>query len=97
MLFSSEGNDMSQINRRLVINASEVGEFVYCAKAWHLKRCGEVPQGPHLDEGIVFHEKHETTVSQAARLQRVGEKLSFIGLLLLIVLALIWFVTVMSR
>ncbi len=88
---------MSQINRRLVINASEIGEFVYCAKAWHLKRCGEVPQGPRLDEGVVFHEKHETTVSQAARLQKVGERLSLIGLFLLIVLTSIWFVTVVSR
>jgi hypothetical protein len=86
---------MSQINRRLVISASEVGEFVYCA--WQLKRCGEVPQGPHLDEGVVFHERHETTVSQAARMQKVGERLSLIGLCLLIVLALIWFVTAVSR
>lgn len=82
---------MSQINRRLVINASEVGEFVYCAKAWYLKRCGEIPQGSHLDEGAIFHEKHGTTVSHAARLRKAGERLSLIGLFLLIVLALIWF------
>jgi hypothetical protein len=88
---------MSQLNRRLLINASEVGEFVYCAKAWYLKRCGEIPQGPHLDEGVTFHERHETTVSQAVRLQKAGERLSLTGLLLLIALALIWFVTVVSR
>jgi hypothetical protein len=88
---------MSQLNRRLLINASEVGEFVYCAKAWYLKRCGEVPQGSHLDEGVTFHERHETTVSQAVRLQKAGERLSLTGLLLLIALALIWFVTVVSR
>ncbi|MGH9855469.1 MAG: hypothetical protein ACREBD_37005 [Blastocatellia bacterium] len=81
---------MSQINRRLIINASEVGEFVYCAKAWYLKRCGEVPQGSHLDEGAVFHEEHGTTVSQAARLSKAGERLSLIGLFLLAALALIW-------
>jgi hypothetical protein len=88
---------MSQLNRRLLINASEVGEFVYCAKAWRLKRCGEVPQGPHLDEGTAFHEKHETTVSQAVRLHKAGERLSLTGLLLLIALALIWLVTAESR
>ena len=88
---------MSQLNRRLLINASEVGEFVYCAKAWYLKRCGEVPQGPHLDEGVTFHEEHETTVSQSVRLQKVGERLSLIGLLLLVALALIWFATAESR
>jgi len=88
---------MSRLNRRLLINASEVGEFVYCAKAWYLKRCGEVPQGPHLDEGSAFHERHETTVSQAVRLQKAGERLSLIGLLLLIALALVWFATAELR
>jgi len=82
---------MSQIDRRLIIHASEVGEFVYCAKSWYLKRCGEVPQGSQLEEGAVFHERHEATVSRAARLRKAGEWLSLIGFFLLIVLALIWF------
>ncbi|HKE02533.1 MAG TPA: hypothetical protein VKE91_00645 [Blastocatellia bacterium] len=82
---------MSQINRRLIINASEVGEFVYCEKAWHLRRCGEVPQGTRLDEGTTFHEKHGTEISRAARLRKTGERLLLIGLFLLIALALIWF------
>jgi len=82
---------MSQINQRLIINASEVGEFVYCEKAWHLRRCGAVPQGQHLDEGTTYHEKHGTQVSRAARLRKTGERLLLIGLFLLITLALIWF------
>ena len=82
---------MSQINQRLIINASEVGEFVYCAKAWHLRRSGAVPQGPRLDEGTSFHHEHGSTVSRAARLRKTGTWLSLIGLFFLIVLALIWF------
>lgn len=82
---------MSQIDRRLIIDASEVGEFVYCAKAWYLKRCGEVPQNSRLEEGVAFHEKHGATVLRAARLRKAGERLSLIGLFLLVVLALIWF------
>jgi len=82
---------MSQINRRLIINASEVGEYVYCAKAWYLKRCGAIPQSPRLDQGATFHKKHGTTVSQAARLRRIGAVLSLIGLFLIIALAMIRF------
>ena len=82
---------MSQIDRRLIIDASEVGEFVYCAKAWYLKRCGEVPQGSQLEEGVVFHEEHGATVSRASRLRKAGEWLSLIGFILLVVAALIWF------
>ncbi|MCI0391325.1 MAG: hypothetical protein MOB07_21495 [Acidobacteria bacterium] len=81
---------MSQINRRLIINASEVGEFIYCAKAWYLRRCGAVPQGPRLDEGTSYHHKHGATVSRASRLRKTGSRLSLIGLFLLIALALIW-------
>ncbi|HEY9434886.1 MAG TPA: hypothetical protein VI260_25805 [Blastocatellia bacterium] len=82
---------MSQIDRRLIIDASEVGEFVYCAKSWYLKRCGEVPRGSRLEEGAAFHEKHEATVSRATRLRKAGKWLSIIGFFLLVVLALIWF------
>ncbi len=82
---------MSQIDRRLIIDASEVGEFVYCAKSWYLKRCGEVPQGSQLEKGAAFHERHGATVLRAARLRKAGEWLSLIGLFLLVALALIWF------
>jgi hypothetical protein len=81
---------MSQIDRRLIIDASEVGEFVYCAKSWYLKRCGEVPQGSQLKEGVVFHERHAATVSRAARLRKAGKWLALIGFFLLVVMALIW-------
>jgi hypothetical protein len=82
---------MSQIDRRLIIDASEVSEFVYCAKSWYLKRGGEVPRGSRLKEGAIFHEEHETTVSRAARLRKAGVWLSIIGFFLLVVVALIWF------
>jgi hypothetical protein len=83
--------EMSQIKQRLMINASEVGEFVYCAKAWHLKRCGAHPQSRGLSQGTIFHKKHETTVAQAARLRTTGSALSLIGLFLLIAMAMIRF------
>ena len=82
---------MSQIDRRLIIDASEVGEFVYCAKSWYLKRNGEIPGGLRLEEGIAFHEAHEATVSRASRLRKAGVWLSIIGFSMLVVSALIWF------
>jgi hypothetical protein len=82
---------MSQIDRRLIIDASEVGEFVYCAKSWYLKRSGEIPQGMRLKQGAIFHEKHGATVSRAASLRKAGVWISLIGLFLLVMLALIWF------
>jgi len=88
---------MARINRRHTITASEIGEFAYCPKAWYLKRCGEDAQNPRLEEGVAFHETHESGVSQAVRLNRAGKKLGVIALILLIALAIVWFVMKVSR
>jgi hypothetical protein len=85
--------EVSQINRRHVVTASEIGEFTYCAKAWYLKRCGEEAQSPHLEEGVTFHKQHQAGVSQAARLKRAGKTLALIALILFVVLILVWFAT----
>jgi len=88
---------MPQFNRRHIITASEIGEFAYCPKAWYLNRCGEFAQSPHLEEGVAFHGEHEAGVAQAARLNRAGKKLGMIALILFVVMALIRFVTEVSR
>jgi hypothetical protein len=82
---------MSQIDRRLIIDASEVGEFVYCAKSWYLKRNGEVPLGSQLESGLVFHKEHGAKVAQAARLRAAGQWFALIGFLLVVLMALIRF------
>ena len=53
-----------QHNRQPVITASEIGEFVYCAKAWQLKRAGEEADSPALAQGTAFHAKHVTSRNQ---------------------------------
>jgi hypothetical protein len=69
-----------------VITASEIGAFVYCAKAWHLQRCGDEAEGESLEEGAAFHQKHGAGVSLAERLDRIGKSLVLTALLLLLVL-----------
>jgi hypothetical protein len=88
---------MSQINRRHTITASEIGEFAYCSRAWYLKRCGEEPQSPHLEEGVAFHKMHESGVSQSMLLNRVGKKLGVIALILFLIIAIAWFIVEISR
>lgn len=75
-------------NRQAIITASEVGEFVFCAKAWQLKRDGATLQSPHLKPGEVFHERHSARVSLAWRLRRTGWILIWVAILLFIALAL---------
>jgi hypothetical protein len=69
-----------------VIAASEIGAFVYCAKAWHLQRRGDEAQGEFWEEGAAFHRKHGAGVSLADRLDRIGKSLALAALMLLLVL-----------
>lgn len=43
-----------------IIRASEVGEYIYCARAWWLRRvAGEEPEGAaRRSEGILLHARH---------------------------------------
>ena len=77
---------MGEIAGRPRITASEIGEFVYCAKAWQLKRSGAEAQGESLDDGSAFHRRHGTGVSLANRLDRAGKLLLLAAGILLIAL-----------
>ncbi|MGH9842860.1 MAG: hypothetical protein ACREEM_29330 [Blastocatellia bacterium] len=80
---------MSRNRNQPLISASEVAEFVFCAKAWQLKRAGAAPQSPHLEPGKQFHQQHSAQVSSAARLRRLGVLCAALALLLLIAAALV--------
>lgn len=79
-----------QHKRQPVITASEIGEFIYCAKAWQLKRAGVAADSPALAQGTAFHTKHGARVSQAARLQRFARLSLLLALAGLIVWLLVW-------
>jgi hypothetical protein len=81
---------MAQEDRQPLISASEVGEYVFCAKAWRLKRDGAIPQSPSLDSGSVFHQEHGRLVSRGDSLRKTALICALIALLLFICLALMW-------
>ena len=70
------------------ITATEVAEFMFCAKAWQLKRDGNEPDSPHLEPGIAFHRQHGKQLTFASKLQRAGWVLA--GLALLLFMLLLW-------
>lgn len=82
---------MSQKRHQKIITASEVGEFIFCAKAWHLKRNGAKAQSPDLDSGTAFHAQHGAQVSSSRLLRKAGLVCALIAFALLICLSLIWY------
>jgi hypothetical protein len=81
-----ERRKMREKDRNPIITASEIGAFVYCAKAWDLQRCGDEAQGEFLEEGAAFHQRHAAGISLAERLDRIGKSLALIALMLLLLL-----------
>jgi hypothetical protein len=80
-----------QHTQQPMITASEVGEFVFCAKAWHPKRGGAIADSPRLASGLAHHARHGARLAMAVRLRRMGLALAWIADLLLVVLLVVWY------
>ena len=67
------------------IRASEVGEFVYCERAWWLRRVvGEEPDGQERREaGEALHAAHGRVVALSGWAVWAGAAALILGLLLL--------------
>ena len=72
-----------------VIRASEIGEYVFCHRAWWLRHVAgyESANVREMAEGTATHARHGLLVSAAGGLRVVA--------LLLIVAAVIWIVVLM--
>jgi CRISPR/Cas system-associated exonuclease Cas4 (RecB family) len=70
-----------------IIRASEIGEYVYCARAWWLRRAlGWEPEGHERREfGTVLHHRHGRAVAGSRALLLVAGALLLAGLLLIVV------------
>lgn len=63
------------------ISASEVGEYIYCARAWWLRRvAGEVPNGQERRElGQLMHARHSRQVALSGALIWLAVVLVVVG------------------
>lgn len=69
-----------------MIKASEIGEYVYCHRAWWLRRNYDVrPQNtPQLQAGTIYHQEHGGQVRQAIVGRRVALFFFFLALSVLV-------------
>ena len=78
--------------RGKLIRASEVGEYVYCARAWWLRRAGVEQTRGHEARatGTAWHEEHGRNVTAAARLRTLSAAASLLALLCALALIIHW-------
>lgn len=67
-----------------VLRASEIGQWVYCRRAWYLARQGRANRNTAaLAAGVQAHEQHARSVAAAARLRGLSLILLALAALLL--------------
>lgn len=64
-----------------VVKASEIGEYIYCRRAWWLRRSAgyEPANVKERAAGIVYHEQHGNNVRSADRVRRLALFLIFLA------------------
>jgi hypothetical protein len=75
------------------VRASEVGEYVYCARAWRLRREGFAPSAAgreRLDAGTRWHLAHGAGVGRARLLRRLSMAALLLSAALAALLVLLW-------
>ncbi len=73
--------------KRTVIRASEIGAYVYCRRAWWLKRVGGFESediNGRFTEGTAAHLRHGQSLRRAQLQRQIALILLGLGLLLLI-------------
>jgi hypothetical protein len=79
-------------DKRKLIKASEIGEYLFCARAWRLRVDGhEQTSGDEARRaGTAWHLKHGRTTRNAGRLQRVATFAGLLAIVAAVLLFLLW-------
>ncbi len=74
-----------------VIRASDIEEYVFCPRAWWLRRVKGIEPGAleKLDEGHEFHRYHQKQVLALNKLWVAGIALLLVGLCLILLAAIL--------
>lgn len=74
-----------------LIKASEVGEYVFCARAWRMRLDGHEPSNrAAMEAGTRWHRGHGRSVSRAGRLRKLAALCALLALVVLTLIFLSW-------
>jgi CRISPR/Cas system-associated exonuclease Cas4 (RecB family) len=83
---------MEKLSRKDYVRASALGEYVFCARAWWLRREGVQPTrgGEARAAGTRWHESHGRSVARAKWLHLVSTVCIFLALVLALIELYMW-------
>jgi len=77
-----------------VLSASEISQYVFCSCAWQLRRLGYEPESPSLETGKHAHVALGEQIESLERIARISRWCAGIGILILSVTVLFFFMGV---
>jgi hypothetical protein len=77
-----------------ILSASEIGQYVFCSCAWQLRRLGYEPESPFLETGKYAHVALGEQIESLKRITRISRWCAGIGILILSVTMLLFFIGV---
>src|SRR5437867_10181961 len=86
-LITQNSHGVAVAKERLpIIRASEVGEYVYCARAWWLRRVAGLEPAGHVrrERGTALHRRHGQAVAGSRALLLIGAALALAALALIL-------------
>jgi len=72
-------------NKKDVISASEIGQFVYCSMSWYLLRCGYKPDSLLLDLGKKTHVNLGCEIDKIKSKSNLSKRYAYLSYLFLII------------
>ena len=79
-------------DKQKMIKASEVGEYVFCARAWRLRLDGHEPTSGHAARraGTEWHLRHGRSIRRARRLRLAAALSALLTAIVAVLLFLLW-------
>ena len=83
---------MNKRERRNLIRASGMSEYVFCARAWWLRLEGHEPTRGAVarEAGRLWHEGHGRRVVRAKRLRRLSVACAYLAVAVAALIFLVW-------
>ena len=90
--YAVKEQEQTMSDKRNYIRASEVGQYVFCARAWRLRFDGYEPTsgGDAREAGERWHRKHGRSVKRSLLARRIAVYSSFLALVLAVFIFLLW-------
>jgi len=83
-------------SKRLIISASEIGQYHFCSIAWYLQKCGYKPKSQSLELGLEQHKKIGETIDYVNKKMIKSKIIALLGYIILFFSLLILIFEVIS-